>query len=56
MSDHIPPSHGPDTGPAFRGIMIGAIALFVILFGIVKLTNAHFAHAAPEGAAATQPQ
>lgn len=53
MSNQIPPS--PDTGPAYMGVVIGAIALFVILFGIVKLTNAHFKASEPP-AAATQPQ
>jgi hypothetical protein len=54
MTDHNPPSHGPDTIPAVTGIIIGAIALFVILFGIVNLTQHHLEQREP--AAATQPQ
>jgi hypothetical protein len=55
MTNQIPPS--PDTGPAYMGVIIGAVALFVILFGIVKLTNAHFKAAEPPAAATTtQPQ
>lgn len=45
MTDHqeqYPPHSGPDTAPAFRGLIVGAIILFVVLVTIVKLTNAHF--------------
>lgn len=36
------PPHGPDTAAAYRGLILGAIAIFVILFSIVKLTSAHY--------------
>ena len=52
MTDHTdqyPPHTGPDTAPAFRGLILGAIVLAIILFSIVKLTNAHYQRA--EGAA-----
>lgn len=45
MSDHqeqYPPHAGPDTIPAFRGLIVAAIVLFAVLFTIVKLTDAHF--------------
>lgn len=56
MSDHqeqYPPHAGPDTTAAFRGLIIGAIVLFAILFTIVKVTHAHYEHAEP-AAPATQ--
>ena len=31
-----------DKSAGFTGLILGAIALFVILFGIVRLTNAHY--------------
>jgi hypothetical protein len=55
MTDHTdqyPPHTGPDTAPAFRGLILGAIILFLVLVGIVKLTNAHYEHA--EGATAAE--
>lgn len=41
--------HKADTRAAFMGLIFGAIALLVILYGIVKMTNARFDshHAAP---------
>jgi hypothetical protein len=39
---HDAPSHGPDTGAAFAGLIVGAIVLFALLFSIVRVTNAHF--------------
>jgi hypothetical protein len=51
MTDHTdqyPPHTGPDTAPAFRGLILGAIILGLALVGIVRLTNAHYRHA--EGA------
>ena len=56
MSDHqeqYPPHSGPDTAPAFRGLILGAIILFAVLVTIVKLTNAHFERL--EAAEAAQP-
>ena len=35
--------HGSDKGAAFMGLVIGAIAIFAILFTITKLTNSHYA-------------
>lgn len=45
-----------DLGAALTGLIVGAVALFILVFTIVKLTNASFAeeHAAtPAPAAAT---
>lgn len=46
-------NHGSDLPAAFTGLVLGAIVLFVVLFGIVKLTAAHFDREHP-AAAATQ--
>jgi hypothetical protein len=35
------PLHG-DKSAGFTGLILGAIAIFVILFGIVRLTNAKY--------------
>jgi len=40
--ENFPPRLSRETRPAFAGFIIGAVVLFVILFSIVKLTNAHF--------------
>jgi len=55
MTDtHSVPPTGPDTAPSFRGLIIGAIVLLVVLVTIVKLTNAHYgAEGASEAAAST---
>ncbi len=46
-----------DLGAALTGLIVGAVALFIIVFTIVKLTNASFAGeheaAAPPAPAAT---
>jgi hypothetical protein len=44
-----------DKSAGFSGLILGAIALFVILFGIVRLTNSMYAgeHAEKAGAEAT---
>jgi hypothetical protein len=50
-----------DKSAAFTGLILGSIALFVLMFAVVRITNARFAghggaHAAPaaaQGAAAT---
>ncbi len=40
---------GTDTGAAFLGLIGGAIFVGAILYGIVVLTNRHFANEAAEG-------
>jgi hypothetical protein len=42
MSDNYPPSSGPDTTSAFTGLVVAAIILFTLLYGIVRVTDAHF--------------
>ena len=41
-----------DKSAGFSGLILGAIALFVVLFGIVKMTNASYAGEHGEKAAA----
>jgi hypothetical protein len=41
MTDDYPPE-GPDTSPAFVGLVLAAISIFVILFSIVMITNRHY--------------
>ena len=36
------PPQGPDTSPAIRGLILAVIAVFVILFSIVMITNRHY--------------
>jgi hypothetical protein len=51
MTDHqeqYPPHAGPDTGGAFRGLILGAVILFAILVTIVKVTNAYYNRHPPE--------
>ena len=45
-----------DKSAGFSGLILGAIALFVLLFGIVRLTNAKYngEHADKAGAEATK--
>jgi uncharacterized protein (DUF983 family) len=43
-------AHASDMKAGFLGLIIGAICVFVILFSIVKITNAHFAHEQPAAA------
>ena len=43
-----------DKSAAFSGLILGAIALFVILFGIVRMVNAKYEHAEKVGAEATK--
>ena len=50
---HTPTTHaaqGSDMGAAFAGLVIGAIALFLILGTIVKLTNRHYESEKPAAA------
>jgi hypothetical protein len=51
MTDDTPPT-GPDAAPAFVGLIVGAVALFMILFSIVRITDHHYTE--KEAAAATQ--
>jgi hypothetical protein len=44
--------HPGDKSAAFTGLILGAIAIFVICFAVVRLTNAKFAGHSPAGAAA----
>ncbi|HUR91239.1 MAG TPA: hypothetical protein VMY38_01050 [Gemmatimonadaceae bacterium] len=46
-----------DLGAALTGLIVGAVALFIIVFTIVKLTNASFAeeHAAAPAATTGAP-
>ena len=48
---HAPAAHGSDMGAAYLGLVIGAIALFLLLGSIVMLTNRHYANEKPAAAA-----
>ena len=37
-------AHGSDMFAAFAGLVIGAVALFILLGSIVMLTNRHYAN------------
>jgi hypothetical protein len=54
MSQH--QTHGSDRAAAYRGLILGAVAIGVLLFTIVKLTHAHYAGAegAKTGSASTR--
>lgn len=41
------PTHGTDMRAGFTGLILGAICVFAILFTVVKLTNARYAHEQP---------
>ena len=45
-----------DKSAGFSGLILGAIALFVLIFGIVRMTNAKYAgeHAEKSAAEATK--
>lgn len=49
MSAH---NEGTDMKAAFTGLIVGAIVIFIILFTVVKLTNAKYANEKPAAAAA----
>jgi cell division protein FtsN len=44
MSGH---SHESDRSAAYRGLILGAIAIAILIVSIVKLTNAKYAGEAP---------
>ena len=50
MSGHI--HHPGDKSAGFTGLILGAITLFVILFAIVRMTNAHYNNEKAEAPAA----
>jgi hypothetical protein len=56
MSDHpdAAPSGGPDTRPAYTGLILGAIVLFAVLYSIVVVTNHHYEATEKPAAAASQ--
>jgi ABC-type cobalt transport system substrate-binding protein len=43
MSQH--QSHESDRGAAYRGLILGAIVIAILIVSIVKLTKAHYAGA-----------
>ena len=45
-----------DKSAGFTGLILGAIAIFVLIFGIVRLTNAKYNNEKAEGAAAEAPK
>ena len=47
-------SQSTDKSAGFTGLILGAIAIFVLMFGIVRLTNAHYAGEKAEGGAAVE--
>ena len=46
--------HTSDKGAAFTGLIVTALALFIVAFGIVKFTNAKYAGHEGGKAEATQ--
>lgn len=53
MSEHhdVAPGGGPDTRPAYTGLILGAIVLFALLYSIVVVTNKHYQNETPAAAA-----
>ena len=49
-------SHGSDRAASYRGLILGAIVLGILLFTIVRLTNSHYAGIEGAKAASTSPQ
>jgi hypothetical protein len=43
-------AHEGDKSAGFTGLILGSIAIFVIVFAIVRMTNASYAHEKAEGA------
>ena len=54
MSQH--QTHESDRAAAYRGLILGAIIIGILLVTIVRLTNAHYAGAEGEKAASTSSQ
>jgi hypothetical protein len=52
MSEHhgAAPKGGPDTRPAYTGLILGAIVLFAILYSIVIITHKHYEAETPPAA------
>ena len=48
--------HPGDKSAGFSGLILGAIVLFVVLFGIVRMTNAKYSGEHDEKAAAEAPK
>ncbi len=44
---HAAPAAGSDARAAFLGLVIGAVVLFGVLYTIVRLTAARYAHEKP---------
>jgi len=44
-------THATDTKAAFLGLIVGAIVLLGIVYGIVRMTNAKYSHERPAAAA-----
>jgi hypothetical protein len=53
MSSH---SHESDRAAAYRGLILGAIVLGILIVSIVKMTNAKYAGAGEKKASATPVQ
>lgn len=47
-------SQQSDKSAGFTGLILGAIAIFVLMFGIVRMTNSHYAGEKAEAGAATE--
>ena len=43
-----------DRSAGFTGLILGAIAIFVLMFAIVRLTNAHYSGEKAEAAAGAE--
>ena len=46
-SSEVAPTFGTDTRAAFIGLVCGIIALGIIVFSIVRMTNAKYSHETP---------
>jgi cell division protein FtsN len=48
-------THESDRSAAYRGLILGAIAIAVLIVSIVKMTNAKYAAEAPAKTSSTAP-